>query len=536
MIYFKPHFTQELLNFFDNHFDAKKTYLIICNQQKEADELTPALRFYLNQAQVELFPDWETLPYDNFSPHQDIISKRLSILHALTLNTPMVLVLSIHTLLHFISPKAYLKRHAFCIEEKQVLKLDDFKRQLIASQYQVVSQVEEHGQFSSKGALIDVFPMGSAEAIRIEWFDDEIESLRYFDTQTQLSTQKIKNLQILPAKEYPFDEKAIALFRQQYREMFPGNPNQSVVYGQVSQGKMIQGLEYFLPLFFEQVGTLFDFLPKDLEIIPSPEIKTWIERFWHETEIRYEQRRYDVSRPLLSPQKLFLSLKDLHQHLNSYQNHHFKLTQVPKEVLHVEIERKSPHPFHALKTWLEKHSTPRVLLMASSLGRREVILDLCKASLIFPKVFDSLQSFEQSQERIGLTFGPFTQGLFIQKTQIVCLTEQELFNEPIVYQKPRKQAKQSPQDKFIKDLSELHIGMAVVHIEYGVGRYLGLQRFSHHGLENEFLMINYAGDDKIYVPVTHLNLISKYSSGDDEHAPIHKLGSETWQKEKKKLN
>ena len=512
------------------------TRLLVCNDQKSAEQLLLDLKFVFgDKEQIELLSDWEILPYDDFSPHQDIISTRLNLLYELSLNTKMILIANIHTLLYRFCPPSYLHQQIFKIKLNECLPLQAFKQQLILSQYRLVSEVQEHGDFAIRGALIDVFPMGSALPIRIEWFDDEISSLRTFQIDTQLTIEKINELVIFPSKEFPFNEQSITLFRQQFRTEFSGNPSLIPVYENVSNSVLQQGLENYLPLFFENTATIFDYLPKDTSIVFHENVSEYAQQFWDEINIRYEQRCHDVTKPLLKPKKLFIEPNDWFAHLDQFKYQQLPISENPTKTLPVAIERQKNNPLERLQQYIELNPSKRILLFAASAGKREVLNDLCNASGIYPKTFSSFNEFINSDESLGLIHGPFAQYIYFQEQNIECITEQEIFEEQIVYQQESKQKRRrTDTDKLIKDLSELFVGMPVVHIDFGIGRYEGLHTFEHQGVLSEFLQIAYAGQDKIYVPITNLQAISKYSNSDASQVTLHKLGSDTWQKEKKK--
>jgi len=510
--------------------------LFICNDQKEAEQLQADLSFFIGKdVDIDVFPDWEILPYDHFSPHQDIISHRLSLLYKLLQKQPMILIASISTLLYRLCPEAFLKQGAFIIEVQQLLPLIDFKAKLIDSQYRLVSEVHEHGDLALRGALMDIFPMGSDFPIRVEWFDDEISSIRKFNLQTQLTTEKIQQLYILPNKEFVFDEKARSLFRQQFRQEFTNNYHSCAVYENVSSGQLQQGLENYLPLFFETTASIFDYLPKNTHIIFHSNILEKALRFWEEIDNRYQQRCHDIFVPILKPEKLFFDPNSWHEKLLTF-SHQILSANEPRQTLpNLKIERQKSKPLHRLFDYIVNNPTQRLLILAASVGKREVFNDLCSSSDIFPKVFSSFKHFIDSDCRLGLIHGPFTQQMFFTDLNLQCLTEFEFFGEYIIYQKESlSQKTTSNTEKLIKDLSELHIGMPVVHIDFGIGRYEGLHTFEHQGIVNEFLMITYAGNDKIYVPITHLQTISKYTGLHSDNVTLHRLGSGAWQKEKKK--
>lgn len=528
-------FSHQVLDYFQTKEHLQKPLLIICNQQREADELKYNLEFFQTKGiEINVFPDWETLAYDQFSPHEDIISERLSLLHDLCHDKPMVLIISLNTLMHRLTPRSFLHKHVFKIKNGEKLPLAKFKQNLIEAQYQHVSVVQGHGEYNPKGSLLDIFPMGSDKPIRIEWFDNEIESLRYFDVQTQLSHEKVTAINILPAKEFSLNDDSVREFRQRFRELFPVNPNHCPVYEFVSNQKPMQGLEYYLPLFFDKTETLFDYLNPTFEVLVAENAKEHAEKLWQEIDIRYEQRRHDVTRPILKPNELFLPPNDLFGHLKQTKYHKVSAGSLTID-LNIQIKRQESQPLSALKALVQQENKKRILILASSLGKREVLHDLCKTSGLYPVLVENFQTFIDSNETFGLIHGPLSCAFYFKTLNILCITEHEIFGEQIVFQRQRKSKRQiNTQEKYIKDLSELSVGMPVVHLDYGVGRYQGLQRFSHLGVDNEFLVISYAQADKIYVPITKLNLISKYSAQDSEHAPLHKLGHDAWQKEKKK--
>jgi transcription-repair coupling factor (superfamily II helicase) len=519
-----------------NSLQLNHINLIVCDTQKEAEQLHLDLCFYLGDKQpIYLFPDWEILPYDDFSPHQDIISSRLTLLHELLQKKPMCLIANINTLLYRVCPPDYLNQHIFKIKVGQHLPFLNFKTYLVQAQYRLVGEVYEHGDFAVRGSLMDVFPMGSDYPIRIEWFDDEIESIRQFDIQTQLTTQKIKELNLLPSKEFAFDESARTLFRQQFRQITQINPSLCAIYENVSSGQIQQGLENYLPLFFNQTASIFDYLPQSARVISISDLKPQTERFWNEIITRYEQRRHDIHKPILPPEQLFLTGEYWFKQLTTCQHTVLKKTPSISPLPLLKIERQKTKPLHRLKNYIDEHLDKKILLMAASIGKREVLNDLCTSSDIYPEIFTSFQAFLDSKENLGLIHSPFIEQIDFPELNLQCITEYELLGEHIVFQKEsaRKKSNQHT-DKFIRDLSELNTGMPVVHVDFGIGRYEGLQTFDHQGILNEFLIISYAGNDKIYVPVTNLKAISKYTGASAASVSLHRLGSDHWQKEKKK--
>ena len=519
--------------------------LIITPDNLSANQLLMELQFFLateaNPPELLLFPDWETLPYDQFSPHQDILSERLYTLSRLQHTTHAIIISAASTLMHRICPPAFLNQYGLVLQEGQTLDINAFRERLQEAGYHSVNKVLEHGEYAVRGSIIDLYPMGSDFPYRIDLFDKEVEGLRRFDPETQRTIEKIPQIQILPAHEYPLDETGIALFRRAFRDAFSGNPSQCPIYDAVTDGRAFGGLEYYLPLFFETPGTFFDFLPKTASVCLIESTQDAAEQFWRELSVRYEQRQYDISRPLLAPSTCFLTPIELLTLANG-----FKQLRVSQDTLSkkgalnfnlgtppaLPIERQMPQPLHHLCQYMQD-TAHRYLIVVESAGRREVLLDLLKQTQIHPKIQPSWTAFLNDSSPINIATGPLIQGAELLDAGISMIVESQLFGEQSTPQRSSTQKAVDP-DFIIRDLAELKIGAPVVHIQFGVGRYLGLQTIDNNGYLNEFLILSYAGDDKIYVPVTALNVISRYAGADSEHAPLHRLGSDQWQKEKKK--
>lgn len=520
--------------------------LIIAQDNLSASQLQDELQFFLNPnhtpQELLFFPDWETLPYDQFSPHQDIISERLYTLSRMQQATDAIIITSASTLMHRICPPEFLNQYALMLKEGQKLELNHFRNQLQQSGYHCVNKVLEHGEFALRGSIIDVYPMGSGLPFRIELFDDEIESLREFDTETQRTIEKISQINVLPAREFPLNEQSQILFRRAFRELFPGNPSQCPIYEAISNGQFPSGIEYYLPLFFEKTVTFFDYLPKNAKVCLVEDIQENAEQFWNELNGRYEQRRYDISRPILPPTDCFINPTELLTRANGYEQ--LRLFHRPSEkkgaVVNFDIakspqlpiDRKTPEPLSQLRQYCADLSR-RYLIVVESAGRREVLLDLLKPSGIAPKVQRLWLDFINDDAPINITTGPLIYGCELSYKNIVLIVESQLFGEQSTPQRRSSQKTVDP-DLIIRDMAEIRVGAAVVHLQFGVGRYQGLQYITTNDTSSEFLVLAYAGEDKIYVPVTSLHLISRYTGVDSEHAPLHKLGSEQWQKEKKK--
>lgn len=520
--------------------------LLIAQDNLSANQLQSELEFFLNPKQSEqellFFPDWETLPYDQFSPHQDIISERLYTLSRIQQVSDAIIITSANTLMHRLCPPEFLNQYALMLKKGQKLDLEAFRNQLQQSGYHCVNKVLEHGEFALRGSIIDVYPMGSTRPFRIELFDDEIESLREFDTETQRTIEKIPYINVLPAREFPLNEQSQTLFRRAFRELFPGNPSNCPIYEAISHGQFPAGIEYYLPLFFEKTVTFFDYLPQDAKVCLIENIQDNAEQFWQELTGRYEQRRYDISRPILEPTACFLNPSELLTKANEYQQlrlfhtpsskkgavTNFDITPAPE----LPIDRKTQEPLSRLREYCTDTSR-RYLIVVESAGRREVLLDLLKPSGILPKIQSSWHDFIKDTAPINITTGALVTGCELTQSNTVLIVESQLFGEQSTPQRRSAQKTVDP-DLIIRDMAELRLGAPVVHLQFGVGRYQGLQHIESNGTAREFLVLTYAGEDKIYVPVTSLHLISRYTGVDSEHAPLHKLGSDQWQKERKK--
>ena len=519
--------------------EANGPLLIIAPDNLTVSHLDEALRFFGNEAiSVMHFPDWETLPYDHFSPHQDIISERLATLYQLPHMINGAIITTASTLLHYVPPCDYLTQHSFMLKVGDRLNLDIFKTQLITAGYHAVAQVREHGEFAVRGSIIDVFPMGSLTPFRIDLFDNEVEALRIFSTDTQRSLEKRTEIRLLPAKEFPLNQEAITFFRSAWRSHFPGNPLNCPIYQDVSEGIASAGVEYYLPLFFAKLSTLFDYLPTNTLIVTLDDIATKSNEFWHEINNRFEQTNIDYTRPLLKPETLFLSVDQLKQCIAKHHNiaiapstlkaaHVFPINSLPP----LQINHQSPHPLSALQQFIESWSG-RILFCAESIGRRELILQLFKSISLSPHPINSWEDFLTAPQRIGIAIAHFETGFCLTDPAIAVITENELYGNRVMQRRLRKKAKQQA-DAIVRDLAELQIGEAVVHLDHGVGYYRGLETLTVGDHVGEFLSLEYQNGDKLYVPVSSLHMISRYAGADLEHTPISKLGTEQWQKAKR---
>ena len=484
------------------------------------------------------FPDWETLPYDVFSPHQDIVSQRLATLYRLPQRKRGVLVVPVATLLQRLSPRGYLDRYALLLKVGERLDSDDFRRRLEAAGYACVSQVVERGEFAVRGSIIDLFPMGAERPYRVELFDDEVESIRDFDPDSQLSVAKTEQIELLPAREFPLDPETVARFRQAWRRQFEGDPLRSPIYREVSAGNAPGGIEYYLPLFFERTATLFDYLPEATLAIRLEGVDEALAAFQEQLMDRYEQRRHDAERPLLPPPLLFLEAAQVERALARYLRVEVReaadagvnyRTGTPPAL---PLEPRAERPAAALEKFLAEFPG-RVLFAAESAGRREVLLDALRGHGLKLQVCESWAEFLAREDlRLALAVASLEQGLLLAEPPLAVIAEPQLYGERA--QQVRRRASNRDPDAIIRNLTDLNLGAPVVHEEHGIGRYAGLERLEVAGIDGEFVVVEYAGGDRLYVPVASLHLLGRYTGASPESAPLHKLGSGQWEKVRRK--
>ncbi|MBP8065448.1 MAG: transcription-repair coupling factor, partial [Aeromonadaceae bacterium] len=491
---------------------------------------------------VLLFPDWETLPYDSFSPHQDIISQRLETLYHLPRMQHGLLIIPVATLMLRTPPQSFIDRFSLLVKPGDKLDLHGLRRRLEQAGYNAVEQVLEHGEFAARGSLLDLFPMGSKEPYRIDFFDDEVDTIRAFDPDSQRSSEPVNAVRLLPAHEFPTDKEAIELFRQRYRERFEISRAPECVYQQVSKGLWPAGIEYYLPLFFEHSSTLLDYLPAESLLLTLGDIHTAGQQFWQDVERRYEDRRYDLNRPLLPPPTLYQPVDELFAALKGYSQ--FTLQPLPAEekagrynlsihrLPELTVDAQRSDPLNLLRDFLGNYQG-RVLFCTESEGRRESLRELLAPLDLRLAEFSSLDDFLTAKPRCGILVAPLEKGCLLSDLGLALVCEGELLGQRIVQRRRRdKQKASTNNDAIIRNLAELTLGQPVVHLDHGVGRYLGLQTIDAGGIATEYLTLEYAGNDKLYVPVTSLHLISRYSGS--ENPPLHKLGSESWLKSRRK--
>lgn len=548
--------------------------VVVTPDTRTALRLEKSLPQFANMP-VQFFPDWETLPYDNFSPHQDIISARLSALFQLQQGNKQIFLLPINTLMQKVCPPSYLVNNVLLIKKGDRFSIQNLRLQLENAGYRAVEQVLEYGEYAVRGAILDLYPMGAEEPFRLDFFDDEIDSIRTFDVDSQRTKSEIAEINLLPAHEFPTDSNGIEHFRTKFREMFGEIRREPEhIYQQVSKGILNAGIEYWQPLFFAEMASLFDYLPKKTLFITYADIQQKAEQFQQDSQNRYESRRVDPMRPLLPPNDLWFAIDEVNRNLKNYPRLTITAETVRKSVAktnanvanlpELAIQSGTKEPFAAFQQFRQKFKGT-ILFSVESEGRRETLLDLLSPLGIKPKQIKSLDDVvvEVTPEQLQtfLIISPLDQGFILEGGKspigslhsplppegevpdnvggrghlpLAILCETDLLGEKVQQTRREKNRKTVNPDTLIRNLAELKIGQAVVHLENGVGRYGGLTVLDTGGVKAEYLVLHYANDAKLYVPVAALHLISRYIGGADETAPLHKLGSEAWTKSRQK--
>ncbi|SHM07410.1 transcription-repair coupling factor [Rhodanobacter sp. OK091] len=515
----------------------------VTRDTQRAQALEAELNIFGGGLPVLHFPDWETLPYDVFSPHPEIVSQRIATLYQLPNVKRGVLVVPVATLMQRIAPRAHITGSGLVLARRQKLDLLAEQRRLEASGYRHVPQVAEPGDFAVRGALLDIFPMGTAEPYRIELFDDEVESIRSFDPETQRSQQQVEKIELLPAREFPLTDEAAKEFRGNLRERFPIDVRRCPLYQDMKEGVTPGGIEYYLPLFFRQTATLFDYLADNALFVLGEGAGDAADQFWTQTAERYDQRAHDIERPVLPPAELYLPPEQLREQLNKRlrvevvdAGHEHAVAAGTQPAPELPLNRKGEEPGTSLRHFLSSYPG-RVLITADSAGRREALIETLAGGGMKPDNVDGWTAFLATDaQRFAITIAGLEQGFALTKPAITVLTERELYGERVRSERDRKRRRGTARDPeaIIRDLTELTLGAPIVHVDHGVGRYQGLVSMDVGGMDGEFLVIEYAKGDKLYVPVAQLGLVSRYSGTAPELAPLHSLGGDAWERARKK--
>ena len=510
---------------------------LMCATALDAQRLVEEIQWFTPQLRVCLLPDWETLPYDQFSPHQDLVSERLATLYRIQRGEFDIAVVPASTALVRLCPPAYLAGHTFFLKTGERLSLEKFREQLAIAGYQHVTQVVSPGEVCFRGGLIDLYPMGSALPYRLDLDDDVVEAIKTFDVDTQRTVYAVKEIRMLPAREFPLDDAGRARFRSRWRELFEGDPSKKRLYRDVSNGVPAAGIEYYLPLFFDSVATIFDYLPATTTVVLHHDISEAIQEFWRDANSRYKLAGGDPDRPLLAPAQLFVPAEEFYLRLQAFPR--VDILQKPDESAEplvtaplpaVAVDRRADDPLAALKKFLQG-SGLRVMIAAESAGRRETMANyFAEYGLKLPPC-TSFEEFRSSSTPFALCVAPLAHGFVLPAEKWAIVTEAELY-AGVVRRRGRTAEKRSSVEGMLRDLSELKIGEPVVHEQHGIGRYQGLIGLDVGDGNTEFLLLEYEGGDKLYVPVSQLGVIGRYSGAAPEDAPLHKLGSGQWDKAK----
>ncbi len=519
--------------------NADCLFVIVTPDTQTALRLEHELSFFLQGAHPILhFPDWETLPYDVFSPLPEIISERLKTLALLPQVKRGALVVSVTTMMQRLAPREHVLANSFAVKVGDDFNLELNRLKLESVGYHCVAQVYQHGEFAVRGSIVDLFPMGSKVPYRIELFDEEIESIRTFDPDTQRSLDKIGQIQLFPAREFPFTDDAIKHFRQAFRDVFPETSPKNHFYLDVSKGITPGGIEYYLPLFVDFMASLFDYLPPSATLVMADSFEATSQAFYAEAEDRFQQRKYDVDRPLLKPELLFLSADELARRTCAFAR--IRLSSAADGVVfdcqplpNVTIDAKLEQPAQALQQFVDSFAG-KILFVAESAGRREALIDKLRQYKINARPVENWDKFLQSELSPCILVAPMDQGLCLTSPAIAIITESLLSGEKVQQRRRRRKSGAHDLENIVNNLNELTVGSPVVHQEHGVGRYLGLQTLQIGGIAAEFLALEYANQDKLYVPVSSLHVIGRYTGMSEANAPLHKLGGDQWSKAKQK--
>ena len=521
----------------------QRLLLVITADTSSALALERELPFFLDQpTEILAFPDWETLPYDNFSPHQDIVSERLNTLYHLPSTSSGIIIVPIPTLMHRLAPTEYIAGSSLVLEAGQTLDTAKFRRNLERNGYSNVETVYEHGEYAMRGSLFDIYPMGSELPYRIDLLDDEVDTLRTFEPDSQRTVTRVEAINLLPAREYPLNATAVSRFQLNWYDCFDGDPDQCPTFTEVSAGRSPGGCEYYLPLFFDNCATLFDYLPEGAAVITIGDHYGAAQHFWQDVLTRYEEYGIDPRRPLLPPGRCFTPVEELYQILGNFAV--LELRHNPDAPVHQQTqvlpppslasEKRQLTPAAHLAAFLQQHQGP-VLLCAESAGRREILLEALQEHQLQPTQVQDWHAFLESGLDFAIATAPLDRGLYFGPGQPTLVCEAQLFGERVAQRRRRKASDEASGNVF-RDLNELREGVPVVHLEHGVGRYAGLQKLTVDDQETEFLTLEYAQGARLYVPVASLHMISRYAGSDPELAPLHKLGSDQWEKARRKAS
>jgi transcription-repair coupling factor (superfamily II helicase) len=510
---------------------AEQPLMVLAASAQDAERLREEIAWFAPALRVHRLPDWEILPYDQFSPHPDLVSERLATLWQFANGTFDVGIVPVTTAMQRLPPRAYLAGRTFQLKAKERLDLEALRAQMVLAGYAHVQQVMSPGEFCVRGGLVDLFPTGSAVPYRLDLVGAEIETIRTFDVDTQRSIFPVSEVRLLPAREFPLDEEGRARFRESFRERFEGDPSRSRIYKDVSNGIAPAGVEAYLPLFFEATATLFDYLPPGVTIAMHGEVAAAAEAFWKDLKSRYDLLRGDRDRPLLEPRELYVPVEDVFIALRDFPRR--EVRRANTDVPPIEVDRRSVEPLRELKSFAHSPGR-RTLIVAEGAGRRETLSQFFAEHDFHPVLVDSWERFVDSTHPLAMTYGPVASGFLLPDEELAVITEGEIYPGQVRQARRRDGRSKSSAEGMLRDLAEVKPGDPVVHSQHGIARYLGLVTLDLGEGAMEFLHLEYEGGDKLYVPVSQLHVISRYTGAAPESAPLHRLGSGQWEKAKRK--
>ena len=517
-----------------------QSHFIITENAQTAERLKSELLFLLPGETIFLFPDLEILPFDYFSAAEDIISNRLNTLYHLLNKEISIVITSANTVLKYLPPIGFLNQHSFLLQVGEQLDLTERCKAFESTGYHYVNQVLARGEFSIRGSILDIFPMGASTPYRIDLFDNEVDSIRIFDVDTQRSEEKVDAINILPTQEFILDNNTLGIFKNNWSQYFGLDNTQNDIYRNILKKTAISGIEFYLTLFYQKTATIFDYLNPNTILHHIYDIHAAQSNYFNDIKARHDQLNHDRMRPILPVESVYLSCEKFAQYQQKYALNKWlahskkKSTELPfKSIDDIHIHYQYKLPYRKLLDFLEQYSFDKIIFSADSIGRREILLEHLNKLQLTAEICDTWHQALDSHNNIILLVTPFIEGLIIDK-KTVLITEYDLFPNHISHYKRDKASASYEAGVSIKDLSELRIGAIVVHIEYGVARYLGLSKLDLNQQDNEFLILSFKNDEKLYVPIYSLHLVSRYSGSEIENPPLNKLGSETWEKQKQK--
>ena len=513
--------------------ERKPPLLVLTASAQDAERLREEMAWMCPKLRVHRLPDWEILPYDQFSPHPDLVSERLSTLWQFANGAFDAGIVPVTTALQRLPPRSYLAGRTFQLKAREKLDLEGLRAQLVLGGYHHVQQVMSPGEFCIRGGLVDLYPTGSAVPYRLDLLGDEIETIRTFDVDNQRSIYPVSEVRMLPAREFPLDEEGRARFRESFRERFEGDPSRSRIYKDVSNGVAPAGVEAYLPLFFEATATLFDYLPAQTTCVLHGDVPEAAEGFWRDLKSRHDLLKGDRDRPLLEPRELYVPVEEMFVSLKGFPKLDDATPLEAQPLPSIDVDRRSVEPLKLLKRFVEPFQG-RTLIVAESPGRRETLSQFFAEHDFHPVLVDDWQRFRESAHPRAMTYGPLAAGFLIPGEQLAVVTEAELYPGQVRQVRRRDARARVSAEGMVRDLAEVKPGDPVVHSQHGIARYLGLVTLDLGEGEMEFLHLEYEGGDKLYVPVSQLHVISRYTGASPDAAPLHRLGSGQWERAKRK--